>query len=383
MKCVGFVLSFLARSFRPIVWTLVALGFSPALALSGDGLLQSISLTLSKPTNASAPSDEQVSDRYRVVKKQIAPKQSATRKPANVIPTKEQVVESLIDGDKSQQLKDLPQLGDYSEDLSIDKRLEHLILGGDFKELQAMRRALPASDIRRTLVEINVGGVYAYNSSQSNSWYRDYHQPFPGLALGATAWVTPYLAVSSTLRTSIGSSIKNSVVGNTTTPTSNQWLNVGLRFRRFQGKAPHSPYFILGVDFSSYEMKVPQDDLRRVCLHSSGLRLSYDQFLPMNSKYTWTLGIEILPYLRHEERKTGVDLRSGTRSESHALGLSLGGRFEVDESNTIYWTGSQRLERNLYTGASNQVDPAWGTTLDGVTVNNSVSALEFGFIWRY
>lgn len=340
---------------------------------------------LANPTSPSEKEDLPVSDRYNVRRTPAAKaeKPAAARSPANVVPTKEQVVNQVIEAEKSPKLNEQPHLGDYSEELSIDKQLEHLILGGDFKELQVMRRSLPATDVRKTLVEISLAGFYAYNASQSNSWYRDYHQPFPGLALGATAWVTPYLAVASTLRSSIGSSIKNNVVGSTTTPTTNQWLNLGVRFRRFQGKHAQSPYYILGIDYSSYEMRVPPDDLRRIGIQSAGVRLSYEQFLPMNSSYTWAFGVELLPYLRHEERKTGIDVRSGTRNESHALGLSAGGRLTIDESNTVFWNASQRIERNLYTGASNQVDPAWGNTLDGVTVNNSVTSFEMGFIWRY
>ncbi len=305
---------------------------------------------------------------------------SVKRKPANVVPTTKQVVDQVV-GERKSSSPSL--LTEPNENLSIDEKLSELFLGGSFEKLQLYRRQLPLTDPRRTLAEIRLATGYFYNGSQSNYWFRDYYQSAPMLRLGATAWITPFFAVHSDVRLSMGSSLKNAVNGTTTTTSTNQWLELGFRFRRYHGFSEKSHHHTFGIDYVQYELKLPQDELNRVGLRSQGIRFSYQHSLRLSEFLGLGLGAELLPYLKHEEQATGINLSSGIKNESYAAGAWISTELHLSNSQVLNISANHRTERNVFTGSANRVDPAWGGTPNGVSVTNSFTTFELGFIWKY
>jgi hypothetical protein len=164
-------------------------------------------------------------------------------------------------------------------------------------------------------------------------------------------------------------------------PASQQWLTAGVRSRKFFGASALSPLLLFGADYYEYQFKVPSDSVYRATLKSVGILLSVEAELPVNLKRSWTVGFSIGPKLQHSEIANATDFRSGSNVDSNMIGASLGGRFQFERQDAIFWKLTHRVEKNLFSGDASIADPATSGTPSGVSVTNSFTFFELGYSW--
>lgn len=267
------------------------------------------------------------------------------------------------------------------DDQNIASQVKELLLGGTNDSIAEYRNMLNARDTRLNMIEVTLAPAFLYVDSQSSFWPRNYLTSGLGLHADAKIWLTPFFGLQSTYLTSIGTSIKDNVQGTSYSEADHQYIDAGLRFRNFFGLSRKAPSLTFGLDYKEYKLTVPKDDPSRVRLVTTGFRLSAEAQFPKNERSVLMAGIELTPRASHKEVSTGTSIKSGDNNETDSLGIWIGKKYVFDRKNQIYWKLSHIVERNVFHGDTNQVDPDKGVTLEGVTVTNGMTALEFGYTW--
>ena len=135
------------------------------------------------------------------------------------------------------------------------------------------------------------------------------------------------------------------------------------------------------MDYHDAINKISKEATTVVGRKSSGLSVAMEAVIPASNTYAHTMQVDIRPRLRHSEMNTAAQVKSGTKAETNAISLSLGGQWSLDRKNQIFWKTQYSVERNLFKGEATLADPHNGMTPDGVSVTNSTLIFYFGFRW--
>jgi hypothetical protein len=256
-----------------------------------------------------------------------------------------------------------------------------VVLGGPSEAIDKYKSILDTNDVRRNWLEVGLGTGYLYNESKSNYYYRNYNDNSPLLDLNATGWITPFFGLSADYMTSMGASIDDSPSGaSSSAAVTHQWIEVGLRFRRFFGYTPKAPSLTFGLNFREYQLGVPSYDDDRHGLRTSGAALSVQTEFPQSSHYAWTFDFSLEPNAAHSEIDTGLTAKSGSGVKADVVAAAIGGIYHFSRANQVYWKLSHTIERDIFSGEAQQADPILNSTPQGVTVTNSFTILQFGYI---
>lgn len=293
-----------------------------------------------------------------------------------------QLIETLIPEEKKPASEGVSQIEELDEKARpVGKQVKELFLGGSEEEIESYRRMLHPLDTRNNLIEIILAPAFIYNESKSSYWFRDYVSSSPGLVAGANLWLTPFFGIQSGFQTNLNGEIRGNATGTKNIPIEQEWFDAGLRFRKFFGLSRKSSQLVFGIDYSEYIMRVPSDDTNRIGSKSSGVRLNIEANLPSSATHSWILGAEIIPRETHDESKTGINVKSGSKNESTLIGFSFGGLYTFDRSNQVFWKISHRYEKNIFDGQANTTDPVTSIKPEGVTVDNSFTVFQLGYRW--
>jgi hypothetical protein len=264
---------------------------------------------------------------------------------------------------------------------TVGEEIRDLVIGGSGEHIERYQNYLAPDDIRRNGVELEIAPGFLYNESQSQSWARSYNQATPVGRLGLGVWFTPFFGVHTGLiKTFLGSAQKQ-FNSSSQTPTSDQWLTIGLRFRRFSSSSPTAPGLTFGIDYSDYQRRLPADDLFRNKISTSGLLLSAETRLPTSESVAWLAKLEYMPVASHREEPLGREVRSGTSPQTFQAAVSLGPEFKLNRGNRLFLRGRALYERNSFTGSANTVNPGSGDVPENVSVSNTFLFMEMGYAW--
>ncbi len=179
------------------------------------------------------------------------------------------------------------------------------------------------------------------------------------------------------------SSVSGSVRANGTSvvPTDINYFEGGIRFRKHFGYSRKAAHLNWGLDYHDETNKFGKDMATAIGRKSSGLGLSLEAVIPSSLNYAHTIQIDVRPRMKHSELGTGIEVKSGNKVETNAIGASIGGEWTLDRQNRVFWKGQYSIERNLFKGTATQIDPATGATPNGVSVTNSLMMFYLGFKW--
>jgi len=261
---------------------------------------------------------------------------------------------------------------------SVTVQVKELILGGNDGDIDEAKRSIHPEDPRANIVQITLAPAYFYDGSSSNYSFRNYHSDGPGLGLGMNLWLTPFFGIQSKYFTSVGASVRDGV---DMVALSEQEFEAGVRFRRHFGYSRKSATLSWGIDYHDAGTKISKDATSMVGTKTSGLSFTLEGILPTSTTYARTFEFNIRPSQHHSEQDTNVSARSGTKVDSNAVSLSLGGQWTLDRRNQIFWRGEYSVERDLFSGTATPTDPKTGVAPTGVSVTNSLAIFYFGFRW--
>jgi hypothetical protein len=253
------------------------------------------------------------------------------------------------------------------------------LVGGTEEDINEAKTSIHPQDPRRNVVEIQIAPAYYYNGSQSSYSFRDYSSHGPGLGLGMNLWFTPFFGVQSRYFASVSGSVRSG--GTNMVPTDITSFEGGIRFRKHFGYTRKAAHLNWGIDYHDEANKIGKEATQITGRKSSGLSVSMEAVIPSTVNYAHTVQIDIRPRMKHEEVTAGSLAKSGTKAESNAVGMGLGGQWNLDRRNQVFWKGQYSVERNLFKGNATQVDPSNGQTPDGVSVTNSLMMFYLGFKW--
>lgn len=240
----------------------------------------------------------------------------------------------------------------------------------------------PSLDERRAnILEISLAPAFIYNDSRSTYMFRDYVTLGPGFMAAAAVWVAPSFGIQTSYTSTLSGSVSSSGDGSKTVAATHQWMQAGLRGRRFLNATRMSPALTFGIDYSEYQMRVAADADLRGRLRTTGVALVLESEWPDSERFSWLLGGTFVPKTRHRETATALDLRSGADVETNSVGISAGGRLLFDRGSSIFFRLSQSVEKNLFSGQAAIADPRSGVKPSGVTVLNSFTVFALGYTW--
>lgn len=239
----------------------------------------------------------------------------------------------------------------------------------------------PAYDRRDSILELSLSPVYIYTDSKSTYWHRAYQTSSPGGHLNANVWLSERFGLHTSFMTSLGASVTDSVNQSREVEASHNWFDIGVRFRHFASEKPKSSALILGIDWSEYRFTPSPSSQVRQRLLTSGAQIKAGIEFPTSKSYMWTADVSLLPKARHLELDTRATVRSGSSNETNTFGASLGGVIRIDSGNAYFWRFSHKIEKNVFDGMANSVDPISGITPTGVSVTNSSTLFEIGCTW--
>ncbi|MGE3683956.1 MAG: hypothetical protein AB7G93_19725 [Bdellovibrionales bacterium] len=261
----------------------------------------------------------------------------------------------------------------------VSVQVKHLILGGSEEEFSDYHKQIDPRDPRANVLDVSFAPAYYYNASESGYSFRRYHSNGPGFGLGMNLWLTPFFGVQSRFFSTVSASQRSG--GTRVVPTEIQTFEAGIRFRKHFGYSLKAAHLSWGIDYHDAHNKISAESFTAIGRKSSGLSLSMEAVIPGSETYAHTFQIDIRPRLKHSERATGVDVSSGTKSETNAIALTLGGQWTLDRRNQVFWKNQFSVERNLFEGSASTMDPHNDVTPDGVSVTNSMVIFYFGFKW--
>lgn len=261
----------------------------------------------------------------------------------------------------------------------VTMQVKELILGGSIQDIDDYRKSIHPEDPRANTISISIAPAFYYNGSSSGYSYRRYHSNGPGIGLGMNMWLTPFFGVQSKFFSSVSASQRSGGVNEV--PTDIQNFEAGIRFRKYFGATRKAPQLSWGVDYHDGMNKISRESTTSVGRKSAGLSLALEGEVPTSNIYSHIFQLDIRPRLKHHESSTGIEARSGTKNETNSLGLTVGGQWNLDRHNQVFWKTQYLIERNLFDGAASRVDPHTNVTPDGVSVTNSMVIFYFGFKW--
>lgn len=233
------------------------------------------------------------------------------------------------------------------------------------------------------ILEISLAPGFVYTNSDSSYSFRRYTTAAPTASASANVWLQPTLGLQASYMTTLGGNVGDSPNNTHDIAATQEWITVGLRTKKSFGSSLVSPTLMFGLDYSSYEFKVPESAFTRNKLASRGVKLSLDAEIPSSSAHAWTLGFSFQPKLAHSEGGTDANFETGAGVEANAIGISLGGRIRFEQSDAMFWKIVYTLEKDQFTGEATQVDPNLGVKPSGVSVTNTSTFLQFGYTWSH
>lgn len=261
----------------------------------------------------------------------------------------------------------------------VSAQVTGLLLGGSSDEIDEYRRQVHPDDPRSNFLDITFAPAYFYKDSGSEFSYRRYHAHGPGFGAGMSLWLTPFFGIRSGYFSSVTGGVRGSGINQV--PLTVQVFEAGFRFRKHFGFSRRAPFLTWGLDYHDAGDRISRESTVNVGSRSSGLSAALEAQIPSSNGYANTFAISIQPRLHHSEPATGAQVRSGTKNETNAISLSLGGEWVLDRRNQIFWRGQYGVSRSLFQGEASAPDARTGQTPSGVTVTESLVLFYFGFKW--
>ncbi len=261
----------------------------------------------------------------------------------------------------------------------VTVQVKELILGGSNEEIDQFKKTIHPEDPRANVITISMAPAYYYNDSRSDYSFRRYHSNGLGIGLGMNVWITPFFGLQSKFFSSVSASQRSGGVNSV--PVDIQAFEAGVRFRKYFGVSLKAPHLRWGLDYHDSMNKISKASTTSIGRKSSGLSLVLEGEMPSSNTYAHTFQLDVRPRLKHSEMTTGVEARTGTKNETNAIGLSVGGQWTMDRSNQVFWRGQYLIEKNLFDGPATLKDPHTDQTPSGVSVNNTLVIFYFGFKW--
>jgi hypothetical protein len=239
----------------------------------------------------------------------------------------------------------------------------------------------PTVDRRTNILDINFAPIYFVRASKSTYDFRNYQLNSSGLSLDANTWLRPDVGIHTSFLSTMGGNLQDSLTGTKNIAATEQWFQIGARYRRFSRLSALSPTLTFGIDWADNELKIPNGAVLRQQLHTSGVNLSLSLDYPISESYSWTGALNLIPSASQTEGTGSLAYSSGLHSSTDILGVSLGGRFTVDREDAIYWKVNGYFEKDNYSGPAEPLNPTTGQSLSNVSITTSTLIFELGYSW--
>jgi hypothetical protein len=264
---------------------------------------------------------------------------------------------------------------------TLTEQVSDILTGGHNQTANIYREQVHPDDVRVNKIEVDVSSGFIYDSSIANLSYRNYFSMAPDLSVGGRVWITPLVGLSGRYTSTFGEDVAATNSSTNRVAVKSEWTEIAIDFRKFYGMSRRANSLQYGFIYSEYKFGLSTSETTRVQLKSSGVSLYLSSRIPVAPSYAWVIGGDVAPIISHNELATGLNLQSGTSVASSRVGAFVGGEIKFSRQNQVTWTLGLKMERNQFSGNSNQADPYTGSTPNGVSVTNTWSYFQLGYRW--
>lgn len=261
---------------------------------------------------------------------------------------------------------------------NLVERLQSVLLG-DHDETLRYRESLHPDDRRQNIIEAQVAPTLMYLDSNSSYSYRNYSSSGSGLGIGAQVWTTPFFGITSSYFVTLASDMSAAVSGDRQLQVDHRFFDVGLKYRKFFTLSRKSPVTGVSLKYDEYQLNFPKKEAGRTRLKTTGISLGLDAKIPSSLTHAWTFGTDIIVRPTTTEERTALNLKSGKNPTAQTFKFFVGSEYSFSRNQSLFWKLSHRLDKTVYEGSANQVDPNSGVTPAGVSVNQGITMFELGF----
>lgn len=235
-------------------------------------------------------------------------------------------------------------------------------------------------DQRLNRLEIAAKTGVLSDRSLSNYSFRDYSGTSPYLGFEGQMWLTPFMGIKAGYSMSLSGDVSGPQ-GSSRTSAKWEFNELSFDLRKYYGLSRRANVIQYGVHYFSENLVVPGDNTERANLKSSGFGFHFYTRIPVAPSYSWTFGARLAPRFSHLEGASGINLDSGTGPESTRFQISGGGEIKFNRQQVLDWKLSWGVDKHVYSGQANLIDPDTGVQPSGVSVTNIRLNLGIGYRW--
>jgi len=195
--------------------------------------------------------------------------------------------------------------------------------------------------------------------------------------VAADIWLTPFLGVDAEYRFTLLNTLNDSAVNNNTISTSQSWIDLGFKFRRFFGMALSSTSMAVGLKYINYNLSVPASASTRAKEQVQGPQLSLDLSVSFFTKLLLEFWFGFRTLLQ-SLRNINPGVQSGASNQSMGLGANVGGEYRLSRQTRAFFKFSALAYRSQFSGVASGTDPITGVIPSGVTVTNAFYMFDLG-----
>ncbi|MCE3009665.1 MAG: hypothetical protein LW875_03520 [Proteobacteria bacterium] len=268
----------------------------------------------------------------------------------------------------------------FSDSPSLVEQVKEIVEGKEPIQLRAYREQVHEDDNRLNRLEVELSSFLQYVDSDSDYSYRNYQSYSPGLEVGGRLWLTPFLGLHGHYGTTTSAGIRrNNNPGSVAVKFDS--TDMGLMIRQYFGLSRRSNSVTFGLTYTESRLMVPSDELTRMGLVSKGFGVEVSGRIPVAPSFAWILGASLYPRLTAQEVETSLDLSSGSSPSTGRMKINLGSEIKFSRRHQILVGLEYQHETTQYDGSASQADPVTGQIPSGVTVQQGMTFLKFGYRW--
>ena len=231
------------------------------------------------------------------------------------------------------------------------------------------------------LIQIEVAPGFLYADSSSSYFFKKYSFFSQGGSVASEFFVIPFLSIEGHYMGSLGARLK-AVNSYDSFNISYQKWHVSINTHQYKIGQEKTPSLTYGMFFSESQLNVSNDALTRTALKTSGFGLHFRTRLnTSNSNKRWRMGASWAPALVHNEKKGGLDLKSGEKVRSGEIGLHIGQEYQFSHNGFVFWDIKVSNQYNQFSGSPDLLDPQTGVTPKNVSVTETKTFFRFGYHW--
>ncbi len=229
--------------------------------------------------------------------------------------------------------------------------------------------------------EFQFAWSYFSGDSSSEFSFLDYSSSSHGFFLNADLWMTEDWGISSNYQRSLGARLEP-FNGDSSQSVEHEFFLWGLKYRI---DISHSlgDLLILGLNYRTYQFKVPQDSVSRGFIKRTGLGLTAELQKKLSSRFQIRYALMLYPVEDFEQSQSSIDTSGGEVDSSWSYQLNTSLHYQVQPHHEVFLKMQYEQNRVGFSGNTLLNEPSRAMPLSSIGVDQNFFILSIGYSWGF